>query len=57
MTHKWVILEIKQRNFPLKIEKTAYNIYSCFLPLQGNTISFTGTKILGLISGILTFQG
>jgi hypothetical protein len=57
MTHLWVILEIKQRNFPLKIEKTAYNIYSCFLPLQGNTISFTGTKILGLISGILTFQG
>jgi hypothetical protein len=47
----------KAEEFALKIDKTANNTYSCFLPLQGNTISFTGTKILGLISGILTFQG
>ena len=49
--------ENKTEEFSLKIDKTANNTYSCILQLQGNTISFTGTKILGIISGMLTFQG
>ena len=49
--------ENKTEEFSLKIDKTANNTYSCVLLLQGNTISFTGTKILGMISGMLTFQG
>jgi hypothetical protein len=49
--------ENKSEEFSLKIDKTPNNDYSCVLQLQGNTISFTGTKILGMISGMLTFQG
>jgi hypothetical protein len=49
--------ENKTEEFSLKIDKTANNDYNCVLQLQGNTISFKGTKILGLISGMLTFQG
>lgn len=49
--------ENKAEEFSLKIDKTPNNDYSCVLHLQGNTISFTGTKILGMISGMLTFQG
>ena len=49
--------ENKTEEFALKIDKTANNTYSCILQLQGNTISFKGTKILGMISGMLIFQG
>ena len=49
--------ENKSEEFSLKIDKTPKNDYSCVLHLQGNTISFTGTKILAMISGMLTFQG
>jgi len=49
--------ENKSEEFSLKINKTPNNDYGCVLQLQGNTISFTGTKIFGLLSGMLTFQG
>jgi len=49
--------ENKTEEFSLKIGKTANNEYSCVLQLQGNKLSFKGTKILGMISGMLTFDG
>ena len=49
--------ENKAEEFSLKIDKTPNNDYNCVLHLQGNTISFKGSKILGMISGMLMFQG
>jgi hypothetical protein len=49
--------ENKKEEFALKIDKTPKNDYSCVLHLQGNKLSFKGTKILGMISGMLIFQG
>lgn len=47
----------KSEEFSLKIDKTANSEYSCVLQLQGNKLSFKGSKILGMISGMLIFQG
>lgn len=49
--------ENKQEPFSLEVKKSADNQYHCKLNLQGNTLTFKGTKILGIISGILIYQG
>ena len=49
--------ENKSEEFSLKIDKMPKNDYSCVLHLQGNKLSFKGSKILGMISGMLIFDG